>query len=90
MAGKGSPKTDSPSSRHESRGCRSICTQTEMKSACQKVLTSFRNTSLLFFASSLEVSASAVLGFLEDWEEFKNTNQCILAVSIFIYIGESI
>lgn len=27
--------------------------------------TSFRNTSLLFLASSLEVSASAVLGFFE-------------------------
>lgn len=30
-------------------------------------LTSFLNTSLLFLASSLDVSASAVLGFLEDW-----------------------
>lgn len=30
-------------------------------------LTSFLKTSLLFLASSLDVSASAVLGFLEDW-----------------------
>lgn len=39
--------------------------------AAQGQLTSFLKTSLLFLASSLDVSASAVLGFLEDWREGK-------------------
>lgn len=39
------------------------------RSGAAREPTSFRNTSLLFLASSLEVSASAVLGFLEAWNE---------------------
>lgn len=46
-------------------GARKICRFKTRKGRALPNLTSFLNTSLLFLASSLEVSASAVLGFFD-------------------------